>query len=268
MATLISANCICCGNPFQYEQGKFKRRLRVYCSIKCRTKIAKEKRIQTCTDKMICKNCGQDFVPIGYHVKTRVFCSMKCSRDFQGKHEKELLTFECKNCKSEIQAYKKRMFCGSECKKKYVESTPEYSEKRKCSICGEEKYLYDFGCHDEDKYIYFEKFCYKCKKEMTPTRQKDIRKIRNTMMRKNYGITHEIYDDILSDQDNRCAICNNTEDPNTKATRFNVDHCHDSGHVRGILCGRCNLGIGQLGDKSNMLLKAYNYLKKFEEEDG
>jgi predicted nucleic acid-binding Zn ribbon protein len=80
---------------------------------------------------------------------------------------------------------------------------------------------------------------------------------------RNYSITLEEYKDLVALNDSKCWICgvHNDDIHNSLA----VDHCHTTGKVRGILCHNCNVSIGKLGDTSEALLKAYNYLKKFEE---
>lgn len=72
-----------------------------------------------------------------------------------------------------------------------------------------------------------------------------------------YGITESEYSALLISQDNRCAICNTTPDV------FSVDHDHDTGVVRGLLCKNCNAGIGLLGDSPRNLEQAVIYLKRF-----
>lgn len=74
-----------------------------------------------------------------------------------------------------------------------------------------------------------------------------------------YGLTIEQYEERLRSQGGRCAICR-TSQPGTTG-RFVVDHCHDAGHVRGLLCGRCNRGIGLLGDHPEILRLALAYVE-------
>ena len=62
------------------------------------------------------------------------------------------------------------------------------------------------------------------------------------------------YAERLAMGDN-CVICGSTE-------HLCVDHCHETNEVRGLLCRRCNLGIGHLGDNPIIVLAAYNYLMK------
>jgi len=74
-----------------------------------------------------------------------------------------------------------------------------------------------------------------------------------------YGLAPGEYEKILSEQNGRCAICGNEP----KGERpLSVDHCHDSGKVRGLLCHGCNTGIGFLKDDVGLLKKAIKYLNK------
>lgn len=75
----------------------------------------------------------------------------------------------------------------------------------------------------------------------------------------------ERYLDLLKEQKGLCKICGN---PPTSPTRrglirdFNVDHCHTTGKVRGLLCDSCNIGIGLLGDNPALLKQAIIYLER------
>lgn len=59
-------------------------------------------------------------------------------------------------------------------------------------------------------------------------------------LRAKYGMTIENYNYLFSKQNNSCAICK----VSSPETRFHVDHDHDTGLIRGILCQRCNTGLG------------------------
>ena len=73
-----------------------------------------------------------------------------------------------------------------------------------------------------------------------------------------YGITPEQYAILLEAQDGKCAICREV-DP--VRNRLSVDHDHKTGRVRGLLCMRCNGGIGMLGDSIERLENAIRYLQ-------
>ena len=74
-----------------------------------------------------------------------------------------------------------------------------------------------------------------------------------------YGITVDDYDRMLAEQGGSCAICRTTK-PGTKAKVWSVDHCHESNVVRGLLCNRCNLGLGYFKDSTERLRRAADYL--------
>lgn len=80
-----------------------------------------------------------------------------------------------------------------------------------------------------------------------------------------YGLTPEDYDDLFMAQQGVCAVCFEPE----RITRNDgevrplvVDHNHDTGEVRGLLCSTCNTGIGMLKDSSDLLESALIYLKE------
>lgn len=74
-----------------------------------------------------------------------------------------------------------------------------------------------------------------------------------------YGMTEDDYIVMLAAQDGLCAICKSS-DPGHGNTFFCVDHNHDTGVVRGLLCKDCNTGIGMLKDSPTVLRSAIEYL--------
>lgn len=84
--------------------------------------------------------------------------------------------------------------------------------------------------------------------------------VRSTKLKYEYGITLEQKDEMLAAQGGCCAICA-TDKPNGAHQRFVVDHCHDTGRVRGILCHACNVALGGLGDTVESVERAVLYLK-------
>lgn len=84
---------------------------------------------------------------------------------------------------------------------------------------------------------------------------------RNYDLKRNYGITTEQYLEMLKEQDYKCKICL-TSDPKGRHKQFAVDHCHKAGHIRGLLCNACNVGLGSFRDSIDSLQNAINYLKK------
>lgn len=92
-------------------------------------------------------------------------------------------------------------------------------------------------------------------------REKRDSRLRELLLSK-YGLTTEHYELLLEMQGGRCGICGTTS-TGTKGS-FCVDHDHDSGRVRGLLCDRCNRGIGLLGDNPDTLRSAARYLDRHE----
>ena len=82
---------------------------------------------------------------------------------------------------------------------------------------------------------------------------------RKSKFKRQYGISLEQYDEMLQNQGYGCAICG-TKKPSERTKYFAVDHCHDTSKVRGLLCTKCNRGLGLFNDKTDALQKAIKYL--------
>lgn len=89
-------------------------------------------------------------------------------------------------------------------------------------------------------------------------RTMDAPVIRARNLRQNYGMTVEDYDAMLEHQDGVCAVCKQLP---VGAATFQVDHCHATGVVRGILCSNCNLALGLSGDEPDRLRAMAEYLE-------
>lgn len=79
-----------------------------------------------------------------------------------------------------------------------------------------------------------------------------------------FGITVEQLEGMEASQAGLCAICGQpetTRGAHGKVKSLAVDHCHETGRIRGLLCNNCNRAIGLLGDSVDLLLKAVQYLK-------
>lgn len=73
-----------------------------------------------------------------------------------------------------------------------------------------------------------------------------------------YGITVEQRDQMIADQDGKCAICLFEL---TAGCGTHVDHCHETNKVRGILCINCNHALGKMKDSVEILQRAIEYLE-------
>jgi hypothetical protein len=77
---------------------------------------------------------------------------------------------------------------------------------------------------------------------------------REANLKHRYGITLVDYNEMLVEQDSRCKICN------IETTGLVVDHCHNSGEVRGLLCSNCNKGLGLFKDSPERMERAAQYI--------
>jgi hypothetical protein len=86
-----------------------------------------------------------------------------------------------------------------------------------------------------------------------------------TFIKRTYGIDAETYYAMLEQQDYKCAICRSESNNSPKRTKMFIDHCHDSNEVRGLLCSKCNMALGNFNDDIEILRSAITYLTKFKE---
>jgi hypothetical protein len=77
---------------------------------------------------------------------------------------------------------------------------------------------------------------------------------------RNYGLAKGDFERMLDEQQNKCAICGFEFHDEGKSTRPHIDHCHNSGDVRGLLCSLCNIGLGHFKDDPQRLQSAIEYL--------
>ena len=91
-----------------------------------------------------------------------------------------------------------------------------------------------------------------------PEKKKRINK--NSKLKCLYGISIDEYEEMLSLQNGKCAICGNVC---RIRKSLSVDHCHKTKVVRGLLCHACNTTIGQMKESPELLRKAADYVEKF-----
>ena len=123
-----------------------------------------------------------------------------------------------------------------------------------CKACGEAKPLTEY--HAAPGYAGgYKPQCMPCyrayqkeqRKKITPTMRRDF------WVKHKYGITLEQQTQMLKVQGGLCAICKQP------MLRLCVDHCHTTGHIRGLLCTPCNTGLGAFKDNPDSLNNAINY---------
>ena len=77
---------------------------------------------------------------------------------------------------------------------------------------------------------------------------------RKYRLRYKYGITPEDYERMYAEQQGCCKICR------SRHAKLLIDHNHETGEVRGLLCQRCNVALGWLGDRQDLAVEAARYL--------
>ena len=87
---------------------------------------------------------------------------------------------------------------------------------------------------------------------------KNPEKTKNNKYKRQYGITLDDYNKLLDTQNGCCAICKRHKSEFSMA--LHTDHNHATGKVRGILCQKCNRGLGFFNDDTELMKEAINYL--------
>lgn len=102
------------------------------------------------------------------------------------------------------------------------------------------------------------------RRQYVRNREKRIANARVSKLRNAFGLTTQAFDALYQAQHGRCAICGKTEEEAfviCKKKLF-VDHDHETGRIRGLLCMKCNGGLGMFTDSTEMLERALAYLRR------
>lgn len=150
----------------------------------------------------------------------------------------------CDDCQTVVTSLRKRKhnLCTPCYKKRWKADNPE---KHKLS---------------EQKYYEANKDAVKARSKASYSPEYDRKK----HLRQKYGLTVEDYNQMFDSQGGKCAICGKHQSEDEKT--FCVDHNHDTGAVRGLLCSKCNKALGGFGDSIEMLNRATKYLKDYTNE--
>jgi len=91
-------------------------------------------------------------------------------------------------------------------------------------------------------------------KEYKKRNKEAYRKVQKTYeLRIKYGLSYENYEEMLKQQESKCAICQ-------EVSLLHVDHCHKTNKIRGLLCQKCNIGIGLFKDNKEIIKRVLEYL--------
>lgn len=167
----------------------------------------------------------------------------------------------CEECR------KKKPYCSNEQArinyKKRIERFKEDCKReiyKKCGQCKRTKHISEFAKDGSGS-------CRKCKNAyMRQWNEKNREAETKYQLKFKFGITLDKYNEILVSQNGKCAICENEEiavDHRTKKIRrLAVDHCHEAGKVRGLLCSKCNRALGGVNESVEILESMIKYLKE------
>ncbi len=186
--------------------------------------------------KMKCKNCFKEFdrKPSDIRRGRTKFCSMECSQEYK-----------------------------SSSSKKHAESVLK-AGKKQCKMCGKTRLLKFFPKSKKSATGYFS-YCINCRRDVN--RNSDVKRSkgckrkdfsRRAYLKRTYAITQEEYDEMWKKQGCKCAICGSSD---TTKKLPAIDHCHNTGKIRGILCENCNRGLGMFHDDIGKMQSAIDYLK-------
>jgi len=147
-------------------------------------------------------------------------------------------------------------------------------ETKPCTKCGVEKPLDQFARHSVQnplgKNFGRDPKCKDCKSAAARRYYRenlDAEKTRQLWRNRKhrYGITKSVYDAMFAAQGGKCAVCGNPIKHagiggDRKFDKAHVDHNHETGAIRGLLCGHCNNGIGHFRDNPALLRLAADYV--------
>lgn len=121
-----------------------------------------------------------------------------------------------------------------------------------CIHCNKEKHEQSFHVSGNGKRG---NVCHACKNKRYLASNPEYKKRSNRRkhLRESYDMSISDYQLLHDAQSGLCAICN-------LELKLYVDHCHDTGKIRGLICNKCNSAMGFLNDNPELLKKAYEYL--------
>lgn len=94
-------------------------------------------------------------------------------------------------------------------------------------------------------------------------KEADRKKAYGRWVDRKYGISLSEYEDMEKEQDYKCFLCDRP--PDSSQSSLHVDHCHNSGRVRKLLCMKCNMMLGLVEESVEVLARAIDYLNKHKE---
>jgi hypothetical protein len=179
------------------------------------------------------------------------------------------------NNKEKIKAYRKKYYEAN--KEKIIQDTKKYRQENKDKVLeyetkrNKDPKRQDFQkknrIKNKDKILERDRKRYKNPERMKSKSEfsrKYAKENASKIIAKKYKLTEEEINEFYIKQKNLCGICGNKEKCTHKGklVRLSIDHCHTTGKVRGLLCRKCNLAIGNFNDSKELLQKALLWIIK------
>lgn len=102
----------------------------------------------------------------------------------------------------------------------------------------------------------FSSYCKECTRKLQK-KDRDVKEYTRKRRYRKLGLTIEKYDEMLAEQGNVCMLCKKP----SKTMKLAVDHCHETGRVRGLLCTYCNTTIGIIEKNQWRMKEILQYVK-------
>ncbi|UXY18841.1 endonuclease VII domain-containing protein [Streptomyces cynarae] len=171
-----------------------------------------------------------------------------CKRDLpltafaRDRNRSDGLQVRCRECVAEYSAahYRRRREAMGKSVREKVDVPPGH---KLCRMCGEAKPHSEWHRNATAS-------------DGLSTRCKACRAARGRQdhLKRQYGITEAERDELIASQAGVCCIC-------LSAPAAHVDHCHETGRVRGVLCFSCNAALGQFKDRPDVIRRAATYVE-------
>ena len=130
------------------------------------------------------------------------------------------------------------------------------AESKPCGKCGIVKTFDSF--YDDRRYKTGKaSYCKECHSAYYKARCPEKRRLE--AVKSKYGLSKEEYYQLKLSANNTCQTCG-TPEGDSKSTKLVVDHCHETGKVRGMICDKCNRALGLVGDNIQTLQNLITYL--------
>lgn len=190
---------------------------------------------------------------------------MKSVQDYHvNRNRKDGIATYCKPCSAE----KWREYVNNKDSKRALKGRKEYVEPptKTCTRCKITKDIEEFTVRTERKNGRVSR-CRGCMSDLHAEwrkRNPSASRLRN--LKSKYGITREDYLSLLDSQGGVCAVCKKEESTGGRSSWLYVDHCHRTGLVRGLLCSKCNKGLGMFEDDMARMESAIGYLRSFQDK--